>query len=75
MDAIYMNANDLCIWIGVPKPHARCFRLAVGLFRFGEDMAVLRFIVSVNVCQYVVFLPMLEQHRKQTMHNPISYRN
>ena len=36
MNDILINVNDICIWIGIPKPHTRCFRLAVGLFRFGR---------------------------------------
>ena len=38
IESIFINTNDSSMWIGIPKPHLRRFRLAASTFSLLKEV-------------------------------------
>ena len=65
--------NVFFIWIGIPKPHIRHFRLAAGFVLLQIDMSFPERYCVVNIGERILFSPICENKKKTR--NAIPYRN
>ena len=63
MNGTSINIIDIFIWIGIPKPHLRRFRLAAGAsfcFCAFHGHTIFEMTFLGNACQHLLFLHIFE---------------